>query len=421
MEVTNLFLAIIYFQLTGILVFKLFVPQNEKTNVLYAIAVSWILGLGISTFAFFLFSLIFPQVTLVQILAIPFILAPVNYYFKKRVKVTLNKTDLIGISLVTFIGILLSMSAFAKPIFSFDAIAFWSAKARAIFIDGRVTTDTLKLFMSSDYPLLVPISQAITSIFVGSFNLVLLKGLTLITSLNILILIYYSVSKYFHFWAAALTVIIVSSITPFMDLTIGEHAGEADIVFALILLATVLAFLHRQFLLSGILAACLIWTKQEGLMPTLILSAIIFWKERKYFWQFASTPFLVSVSYFLFLKSGGVHGQYVLAGNYQRDIVKYILYPAQAFREEMRTLRLWNLVWWMFFATILINFKKVLKYPTNVVAIIFFGQVTFYVAVFAWTPHDQATQVATTISRLVFQLLPLGILLIALTLGKENY
>lgn len=400
-------LAILFFELVGVAIYTLVVKR--KYSILLVLSFSWILGLFGSTFLLFLLSPLGISPLLLWLIA----LAAGSTVLRRKLRFVVRRSDLIAFLLIALLSMLLAVFEFAKPIYSFDAIAFWTAKGRAIFVDGAVSGRALKDFMSSDYPLLVPISQAANAIFVGNFDLVALKGLTLATFAGLLMLIFRSVRHFWNWKITAIVLIIFASLKPVFDLSAGEHVGEADFLLGTVFLALAIAFYFEEWLLASLLAAAAIWTKQEGAVPFVVLSIFLFAKNRKEFFRFIIAPLALFVPFFVFLKLNGIHGQYVLQGNYQRNWLGFITYPLQSFREEMRTTRLWNLTWWFFFATLLLNFKKALRWPLLPLYSIVFVQIIFYVAVFAYTPHDQATQVATTITRLVFHLLPLSIFLTA--------
>ena len=91
----------------------------------------------------------------------------------------------------------------------------------------------------------------------------------------------------------------------------------------------------------------------------------------------------------------------------QRPIVEYTRYSLNAFREEFRFVARWGVGFLVIFFFLFTHFKAVFENKWFLFALILFGfQFAGYIAVFYVTHDDQATQIATSIFRLVLQVYP---------------
>ena len=105
----------------------------------------------------------------------------------------------------------------------------------------------------------------------------------------------------------------------------------------------------------------------------------------------------------------------------QKPIFKYNLYTAHAFREQFRQIQIWGLGWWIIGLFYVIKIKSLIINRLLLFAIVLIViQILGYFLVFYVSKEDQASQIATSISRILLQIYPSGLLIAYYLISKGD-
>ncbi|MDD3296592.1 MAG: glycosyltransferase family 39 protein [Candidatus Omnitrophica bacterium] len=325
-----------------------------------------------------------------------------------------------------------------KPIESYDAVAHWAFKAKAIYLFGGLPLDIFRrpipadLIFTADYPWLLPFSEAYIYNFLNSFNDFASKIIIPLFFLFCIALFYRLLKRQglsrlhsliFTFFLASIPQFNNYATIGYADLVLGFYYS-----FSFIYLYLWFKNGPRIFLLvSGIFAALAVYTKCEG-MPLLLVNFLVFlmfiffgksYKKRedvKNFFLYLSivVALLIPALALKWITSAGLENHTVNAlafSNFQLSNIKRIPMILYSYQKQFFGIKRWNILWIIFFGTALCRFRKLLegdkKYLTIGISLIFAG----YTAVFILSPGPQED--LRTVSRLFLHFLPLIVFFVA--------
>ena len=220
--------------------------------------------------------------------------------------------------------------------------------------------------------------------------------------------------------------------TPFLWQTVSQenYSGNADIFVSLFFLLSIGAIIRKEFLFSALFLGFAAFTKNDAL-PTLIVFIILLpiFTRNLIAKSDLKLAFTVALSFLfanLFLKY-----YYQLNSRYlnqdfsqiisQKPIFKYNLYTAHAFREQFRQIQIWGLGWWIVAFVYMTKMKALLTNRLLLFAtIIMIIQILSYSIVFYISKEDQASQITTSISRVLLQVYPSSLLIAYYLVSKKN-
>ncbi len=331
----------------------------------------------------------------------------------------------------------LEAAAYPITVIWWDSWAIWGFKAKAFFLDGKVSpaflTGAARDFAHPDYPLLIPLTETFVYSILGRVDEQLVKFLFPLYYLGLLG-VFYSTVRSFSRRPAALAATLMLAVVPRVFAFAGN--GYADLALAFYYGAGLFfLFLWREdprrenLLLGSMFAGMAAWTKSEGQVLFLVAVFVFFifaatargkrrrspGREAAVFFLF---PALFILPWFIFsrfclrvesdLLAGFGPGQ--IARNLDR-----IGLVARAFAVEMINVRHWNITWPLLAAALLLSWRRLAREPAALAltgALLLQGM--FYFLAFLITPHNLAWHLATALDRLVLQMVPLALFLLAL-------
>jgi len=320
-----------------------------------------------------------------------------------------------------------------------DGLFVWGIKARYFFATGGVPqtyfSDLSRDWSHIDYPFLLPVSEALVYRAAGVADERLIMVVIAAFFISMLVLLHELV----RFWRGegmALVAILVLLTIPALWSFAGQ--GMADLPLAVFVLAgggLVATWLERpgslrQLVLGALLLAMAVWVKREGLMAWAAAGvAVGVWalmasvRARRLAWRPVAgylAPVLVLVPW---LADLALH--HVVDRNYARLSLGWLVQHghrlpvlAHALLAELTRLPNWGLAW------VLVAAALVLSPPLRssargfllwVVAAHLLSLPLIY-TFSTWVPYTD--HVASSIDRLVFQVLPLALLLLALSIPR---
>ncbi|MBI3731947.1 MAG: glycosyltransferase family 39 protein [Chloroflexi bacterium] len=177
---------------------------------------------------------------------------------------------------------LVAVTQAGQPLHVWDSWVTWAMKARAIFLDGRISPavydDPSRAVTHLDYPLLVPLIEAWLYQWVGAAD-DRMAGIAVVCSYVALILIGFAVMR--RRGSTTLVALAAAAVIACMRLVAGM-AGEGLADIPMSLLAAVAALYLSGWLNSGsagelaiavIAGGLMPWTKREGWVLLLALAA----------------------------------------------------------------------------------------------------------------------------------------------------
>ena len=191
--------------------------------------------------------------------------------------------NLIEYTCILIIGIgliYLTIFTLIEPIYNWDAVVVWDAKARFIFHMGDVDSYMFYHTVHPHYPLMVPLNMTFFySIFLEPHYLC--KVIFLSYYLCIILFIYFSLRRFKLNRTYCFLITAMYALT--FDLFYQGHTAFADTSVGLFyLISSVLLYQYfttreRKYLLfSSIFLGLLMWTKQEGFAISIVNLGVLF-------------------------------------------------------------------------------------------------------------------------------------------------
>lgn len=319
--------------------------------------------------------------------------------------------------------LLLFTREFSRVMYTWDSVAFWTPKMVALFESRAVRKHTFEFFNHPEYPLLLPLSGADAMIIttkpsesaakvvffgyilacVGILGSFVMRNTTWIKS---------------AFWIA----LFLSSFIVREHMA-GEYAGTADILVGIYMAAGAALFLLGQKKMGLLVWMFLPWIKSEGLVFTLAVSGFLFLFEKSLrTWIFVLGMLCIGPWRIIVKWMGVDTSQYFKFQEiYVRDWVEYATYSVHAFREEFRNLGKWNMIFFAFFAQTIRFFSSLIR--DKVLLTIYGGmaaQIIMYIVICTITPEEQASFIASAISRLTLHLAPTAVVVASYLHAKKH-
>ena len=414
---------------------------GKAKNLNFSFSTLFALGLGTLCIIFYLSGLLQIHLTraLVMITAFAFSLP---FFLDARLKIqTLRNIDIYiqglrkssKIFLIIFCAFLAVLFAltFARAVWGYDAYERWLAKGRAFWVDGGITKENAKIYDPADDHNLWPFAVSWFYYINGSSDEIWVRVIPFIAFLSIIFefkkhinVTNWDIKKYS--W------LLILVFTPFLWQTVSQenYSGNADIFVSLFFLLSIGAIIRKEFLFSALFLGFAAFTKNDAL-PTLIVFIILLpiFTRNLIAKSDLKLAFTVALSFLfanLFLKY-----YYQLNSRYlnqdfsqiisQKPIFKYNLYTAHAFREQFRQIQIWGLGWWIVAFVYMTKMKALLTNRLLLFAtIIMIIQILSYSIVFYISKEDQASQITTSISRVLLQVYPSSLLIAYYLVSKKN-
>jgi len=304
---------------------------------------------------------------------------------------------------------------FSHTIWGSDAYSFWLAKASAFYRDGMITKENVHIYWPYDHPLLWPLTATWFYHFLGGINEFFFQIIPLVVFIGIILVFYQAGRSSWQkfIWAG------IALLTPFLWANVAgaEYAGNADLLLSFFLLLAVSSILKKELIYSAWFLFFAVLTKNDALPAALgfvfILPFLIKGREKIKSWLWCLGLVIASL---LWKTDYDLSSRYLQQPGafFAKPIGEYMWYTAHAFREEFRQIYRWGIGWWVIFFIILINLKRLFKNRALLLGFsLVICQFLGYFIVYYLTPEDQASQIATSIYRLVLQVYPASLLLVS--------
>lgn len=443
--------------------FLLLLDREKKLGILEELSLSYGLGLGIIAIILTLLSLAGISFNIFNIL-MPFILIIAlggifNKIFLKSKKICLkvnpgrekmSKPELFFLSAILFEVFLAFFISLIKPMESYDVMAHWGLKAKAIyFLNGLPLDIFSKLYtdgvvITGDYPWLWPFSQSYVHNFIGSFNDFAPKMLGPFFFASCLV-VFYNILRRINLKRlhAIIFTFFLASIPHFNNYA---STGYADLILGFYYSVGFL-YLYLWFnennkiylLMSAIFTALACYVKCEGILLASInvmifLSFILFGDVKnkgKIFKDFMFYIFmlaLLSLPMFLLrqITCADISNHTVSVkafSDFKLENLLRISSIMYAYQKQFFNIKSWNLAWVLFIVSVFLAFirgtlfRKELRFLTVAIGLIFIAHTSVYII------SPGVEEDLRTLSRLLLHFLPLVIFFIArvFALEKEKY
>ena len=429
-------LAVLAFVLTGLVVdFYLFSRRK---------ALSWngpfLLGLGMGTVGLGQLFLGWLKIPLSQTvvlalflgLGLPLVMdARLVRLIKQKARNSWQNMTLVTVAIWIGLGLLLVVTAgltFSHTIWGSDAYVFWLAKASAFFQDGLVTRENLFVYWPYDHPLLWPLIATWVYHFLGKVDEYYFQMIPFVLYAALAVAFFQGLSGSAGrktLW----TILLLLSPFVYHNVLASEYAGNADLLVSFYLLLGVVFLVKREVWLGGLFLFFASFAKNDAL-PAVIGFLVLLPLLRHHFrktWQWGwlgVAGFLIA--HWLWKTHLGLSSRYLanlplILG--QRLLLPNVWYTTNAFREELRQISHWGMGWWLILFVLATEVKQLFHQKRLILAFgILVFQLAGYFLIYYLTPEDQASQIATSIHRLVLQLYPTSLYLAArVGYNKRNY
>jgi hypothetical protein len=341
------------------------------------------LGLGILTFGMFLFSLTrapFNQYTLALVFLV---WLTVIWYVrkKKRIKLDLkihwDRPSLPAITLgvvILFVSLVSLFKSVVRPIYTWDALAIWAVKGKAIFSLG--TIQAVKDYGAyPHYPLNIPITMALFYHFGEPF----VKSIFPFYFMAMLMVFYGSLKRHGCGYIGSAGILMLA-LTPFVF----SHStiAYANLPMAFYYTSSVIYLYqffqnnNRAFLtLSSILVGVGCWTRPDGLIwlfPNLTILVVYALKRRQWV-----DPILYLGPVLAFFVPWSAFTKYIIERNSPylgyalKSITQFVTMDIETsriksilhyFYQQIQNYSFWGYIWPFFFFVLILYSTKIRKY-----------------------------------------------------------
>lgn len=451
-------LGSLLFFLAGHVVLKFLDRRSEAGfgPVSYAGA-SFLLGLGAISLQMFFYSLVSIPFG-VFLISAPWVALGVAMLFMKGFTRTSFRVDTHRLTWqgAVLFAVILSQVLYSfaytlsMPLNGWDALFIWFVKARAFFLDRAVEasflTDPAYVQDHPDYPLLIPLAVSWIYTAAGAAQEEAGKIIYPLQFAALLSLFYYGVRRLSGSRTAGLLFTALLALTPVVLLhaagfpvqmdsgyTGKDMTGYADLALSAYFLgAGIFIFLFARdkrgpfaFIASFMLASGA-WTKNEGLTFALLgfiaLCVAALLDSRRDLKRFAlclAPLALFILPWSVYKAVHGLGNEYVQAmgssvflSNLSR-LSEVIPYVASFMFLKPGVI---GLAWWAYAITTVMGARTILAEKTIALHWLMLGQLGVYIFVYIITPLDLKWHLATSVDRLLMQLIPLAMLAVAVRL-----
>lgn len=410
-----LFLAIVSFLQLGLLI-DYYLVCGRKLELKLAP----FFGLGLGFVTIFLMVLGLLEVSISR--AIVFGLAAVSFIpifadqslrvqlaeeIRKHIKNVKAQNGIIILGFGLFLSVIL-MVTFSHIPWSDDAYERWIYKGGAFWHDGVVTRDVLYQSEPSDDPILWPLTSSWLYHFLGQASEFWVQVIPFGVYLAIVL-------EFFRRKVNLLWICILA-FTPFLwgYVVSPEYVGSADLLLGFFLLLSFGALLKGEAVYGAIFLGIAALAKNDAnpaILALMILFTYNFLRSKK---RANLVPLLVVLAFFSFsvfwkinydLGSRFLQKDILLSVFEKRPFIEYNFYSLQSFREEFRQVSKWGIGWYVIAFFVIVYFPRIFSQKQLMwVFLLFCAQFAGYFWVYYVNNVDQATEIATSISRLSLQI-----------------
>jgi len=438
MEIISLILSFLVTITIGWSLLNIIFHKKNPFALFEKLAFSYGLGMGVVTLQFFIYHFLKIPSTRLTLL-IPWIpIAAAGLFFIKQPAPDAGRKErfslfekllLCGIS---FEVIFAFFKALIRPLESFDSIAIYAVRAKAIYLAGGIAPDFFtKLthsFPNPDYPLLIPISEAWVYTLMGGINDLLVKAIFPMYFLSILVIMYFFLKRFISRKFALIFTFLLATIPQLKHFA---TIGYADFALAFYYsIATMLLYLWMRekktpvLLISALFMGFAVLTKNEGtalcLVNFLILS-IFLAKNLKapiirqvFIYLFVAG--IITIPWFALKLSAGMDNEILQFSSISLERLSdtfknpgrigVIFYE---FQKQFFGPKKWNILWILFFACLALNIKKAFSPNIKYMSLAILFILGLYGGIYLFIPIDRPIQwhLGTTVSRLLLHFTPL--------------
>jgi len=367
---------------------------------------------------------------------------------KKRIKLSPMEMALCG-----GLGIEIFLSFFRsliRPLASYDSIAIYAVRAKAIFLAGGIPQDFFsgitQSFPNSSYPLMLPISEAWIYAFLGRVGDLAVKIVFPLFFLAMLAVFFYAVKEFFGRKEAFIFTFILGTIP---QLARFSTVGYADLILTFYFTSSFVYLFRwmknlktRHLALSGLLMGLALWTKTEGwafFLSAILMLAVFctkaFRKDRRIFAKaviFILIALMMGLPWVFTVKNTGLRNEAYDLGSlsvtsFFGSIMNFERCPriAYEFQKQFFGPKKWNILWIIFLALFFLNIKSVFKgdllYPTLLLMLVMTGYAYSYLLMSLKEGEPINWYIGSSLSRRFIHFAPLAVYWIARVSKKKEY
>ncbi|MDH3974104.1 MAG: hypothetical protein OEV42_07480 [Deltaproteobacteria bacterium] len=356
-----------------------------------------------------------------------------------------DKREAAGLLLTGCLFLLLFLPSLHKGL-EWDAWAIWAFKAKAFYVDGKISNPFLAdleryAYSHPDYPLLIPLTEYWIYFHLGHINDHVVRLVPLAFWICMLLFFYSTLLEHMKTWTALLMLILLSFIWPITDNVLMSSADAIQAFYNLAGIVCLFNWIEKDekayFRTGAIILALGMNVKNEGLAfwastasALLLLSVIKATKKGgvKQFYSFISfalTGTLVSVIWIMYKNMAGIGSELFSKGipspgtMIERSGEIVLFYLEQIINTGYPG---WGLLW-IFMALALLKMftcgdlkRKAYQFY---LATCFFHILSLF-AIYCITPYDLGYHIQTSGDRTLLQLVPALFWIGAISLFSEQ-
>lgn len=425
MTLITVILIALLIVLIGFMVLEIF-GLLKKESLIARLSIGWGLGVGLIGLQLFFYSIL--QVPWNRItLLLPWILLFFFYFIKhfrfnsKRIIYKFSLLEKVFIVLIILLNIFVSFQAVLRPVQAWDGWDNWLLRPKVFFLNNNLSLDYVN-YTHDDYPLIMPLIDTFGYIMVGRIDDTAILFFHYMFYLALGGLFFAACQKLFGTKIALIYTFLLLSVQNIIRHGGRFEAGQSDLAMGYYIFAG--ALLLGYFLINKNKAVLILLSiflgitaqiKNDGMAYFLIINlilfaAIVFWQQFKYL--FALLPgFILVVFWYLYKLFSEYPSNFLFRNGLDIHFEKTFAILG-AMLKEMINFQNWSLLWILFVASILFNWRKLGK--AKIFLLILFLQWFSYFAIFMITPREPVGHVQNIIDKLYLHLAPLSVFISAM-------
>jgi len=416
-----LVISLIFIQILMGYIFSRFLLKEQ--SFLDVLPISFGIGVGISSYILFLFSIL--KVPWSPFLLLLFSIVLFILYRDYLSEIHLGKIKFFHFNLIQKILIALNVltvgytfiQVLLRPLYAWDGWAIWLLKSKVFYYDRFLNPEIFHQVKDS-YPYILSLNSTFYYLFlgrpddkavlIGYFAFYLMSGLAIYTILK----------KRIGFTKALIASFLFYSLQNVIRHGGRFEAGYSDLALGFYIFIAFLVFKEsimeqssKLFFVLGVVLGITSLVKQEGLLAVSLIISLVLYSVMRHRVKLSNTLYIfwgfIPLIFWIFYK-WHYSISYSLYENFNIQMSRFddIVFE---FLKELLNIQNWNLLWIVFLISLPILFMiRKIRFEMYLVFTIIIG----YAIVFLGSPHDPVVHIPNTINRLFLHIVLLCIYLL---------
>jgi len=350
----------------------------------------------------------------------------------------MNRYSKILLAILSVQTLYIILHALSFPFMMDDAVNIWAFKAKIIyfgFLDGLSLSEIagrMHMTNSGNYPILLPILEAIINFISGGWSDVYPKIISPLFYVALLVSFFHFLKKNTHTNHAMIFTFFLGTLT---FITHQASYGLADLMFTFFYFVSFICLLlwsktntKYYLLISALCAGLSMWTKNEGMASTLITLLVMTCMSRRIrpllIYTSILLPFFIALRYYQGLTQvqEGIINVHTVTLHALTSHIDRLPFIIKSFYEQFfGAINKWNIIGYVFIILAALNYKKLFKSQNAYLFTVILLNFVLYTLVYIFTPQNVKLHMDSSQNRILMHFVPFMLFYIGLISFKKDY